>query len=194
MLNAYPVEEFISIETALEKYGFTVNDIDMIILSHMHFDHIGGLCYFENTKAIKNVIVAEAELKNAYWKVMTGDCGAYLKSAMNTKGVVYQTINKDTSLATDIHLFIQNSHTPGVIGLVLSTQTKGNIIVTSDTIYTAESFRKELPPGGTINRTTTEFFDNLKFIKEMKENYHAELLFGHDYEQICEWAAQNEFY
>ena len=49
---------------------------------------------------------------------------------------------------------------------------------------------KELPPGGTINKTTDEFFDNLKRIKEMEKAYHATLLFGHDYDQIMDWVAK----
>ncbi|MDD3251371.1 MAG: N-acyl homoserine lactonase family protein [Lachnospiraceae bacterium] len=194
MLRTYPVGEFISIESALSEYGLSVDDIDMIILSHLHFDHAGGLCYFKGTKAIKNIIVSETELKNAYWKVMTNQGGAYIKELFDIKGAVYKTIAQDTDLAPDLQLFIQNSHTPGVLGLVLSTQTKGNIIVTSDTVYTRENFNSELPPGGKINKTKKEFYDNLKLIQEKSKTYNAELLFGHDYEQIVEWAGAKEIF
>ena len=51
-------------------------------------------------------------------------------------------------------------------------------------VYTRESYEKELPPGGKINKTTEEFFNNLKGIKEMEKKYQAEIVFGHDYEQI----------
>lgn len=187
VLNTYPIDEFISIDTALAKHGLTVKDIDILILSHLHFDHAGGLGYFLGSKAIKNVIVSEAELKNAYWQVMTNQGGAYVKELFDVEGIVYHTIAKDTVLADDLKVFIQNSHTPGVLGLVLSTQAKGNIIVTSDTIYTQENFMKELPPGGKINKTQREFYDNLKILKEMKEKKQATLLFGHDYCQIKEW-------
>lgn len=62
-LETYPITEFISIEDALKQKGLTPADIDMIILSHLHFDHAGGLRYFKGTKAIRNVLVSEAELK-----------------------------------------------------------------------------------------------------------------------------------
>ena len=42
-------------------------------------------------------------------------------------------------------------------------------------VYTRESYEKELPPGGKINKTTEEFFNNLKGIKEMEKKYQAEL-------------------
>lgn len=185
-LETYPIAEFLSIEEALGSKGLTPADIDMIILSHLHFDHAGGLCYFENTKAIKNVVVAENELKNAYYQVMTDQGGAYVKSTFDFDDIVFKPISEDTALADDLSLFIQQSHTPGLIGMVLNTQSRGTVITTSDSIYTRENYEKQLPPGGTINKTDQEFYDNLEIIKKMKDTYKAELVFGHDYEQILD--------
>ena len=47
-----------------------------------------------------------------------------------------------------------------------------------------------LPPGGTINKTTDEFYDNLERIKALQKEHDADLLFGHDQEQILEWVAK----
>lgn len=186
-LETYPVAEFISIEEALKAKGLTPADIDLILMSHLHFDHAGGLKYFTGTKAIKNVLVAEAELKNAFYQAMTGQVGAYVKSLFDLEGIRFQTINGETDLADDLRLFVQNAHTPGVMGMALKTRSKGNVIVTSDAIYTRESYQKELPPGGPINKTKKEFYDNLNRIKAMEKEYSAELLFGHDYDQVMEW-------
>ncbi len=182
-LETYPIPEFISISDALGRIGFSLSDIDQIILSHLHFDHAGGLRYFAKTEAIRHVLVSEAELKNAYFQVMTGNAGAYVKSAFDFEGVCYQTIDGTCELAEDLELFVQHSHTPGLIGMRVRTE-QGTIIVTGDTVYTRESYEKELPPGGKINKTTEEFFNNLKGIKEMEKKYQAEIVFGHDYEQI----------
>ena len=191
--KTYPITEFISIEDALDEQGLSPQDIDMIIMSHLHFDHAGGLGYFRGTKAIKNVVVAEAELKNAYYQVMTGQAGAYVKSTFDLDGVVFKPIVEDTVLADDLTLFIQQSHTPGLLGMVLKTQSRGTIITTSDSIYTRESYDRQLPPGGTINKTDQEFFDNLKKIEALKRLHHAELLFGHDYAQVLEFVREGSF-
>lgn len=187
-LETYPIPEFVSIEEALKGKGMTPADIDRIIISHLHFDHAGGLRYFAGTKAVRNVMVSEVELKNAYWQTMTGHSGAYVKKLFDLDEIVFQTVSEDINLSDDIKLFIQNSHTPGVLGMVLKTESKGNVIVTSDTVYTKENYEKELPPGGPINKTKQEFYDNLDKIKAMKQQYSAELLFGHDYDQIVEWS------
>lgn len=192
-LETYPITEFISIEDALAAKGLAPSDIDMIIMSHLHFDHAGGLSYFRKAKAIKNVMVSEAELKNAYYQVMMGEPGAYVKSMFDLDGIVFKPFSKDMDLADDVSLFIQQSHTPGVTGLILKTKTHGNLIVTSDSIYTRESFDGELPPGGTINKTDQEFYDNLERIKQMQARYDADLIFGHDFDQVMDLAGQGEF-
>ena len=190
MLHDYPVVDCVSIKDALAEKGLTPDDIDRIIISHLHFDHAGGMKDFVGTKAIRNVMVSEADLKQAYFSVMTGHGGAYIRSLFDVEGVQFETINRTTELAPDLTLFIQEAHTPGVIGMILRTEHSGTIITTSDTLYTADSYRNGLPPGGTINATTDEFFDNLKRIRGMEKEYGATLLFGHDYDQIIEWSGK----
>lgn len=184
MLHDYPITKLVTVRDALAEKGLTPADIDLLILSHLHFDHAGGMKDFVGTKAIRNVLVSEPDLKNAYFSVMTGSGGAYIRSLFDVEGVQFQTINGNTRLADDLELFVQNAHTPGVIGMVMKTENHGTFIATSDTLYTGASFRTATPPGGTINKTTDEFFENLARIKAMKEAHNAALLFGHDYDQI----------
>lgn len=185
----YPVGRFVSIQEALASQGLTCADIDMIIMSHLHFDHAGGLKYFVGTRAIQNVVVAEAELMNACRSVLTAEeHSAYVKSLFDVEGIVYKTIQDTVELSPDLTLFVQKSHTPGVIGLIIKTRSMGNVILTSDTVYTQESWDKALPPGGHINKTTDEFFANLERLKRMQKEYGAVMLFGHDSAQIREWS------
>lgn len=190
ILKTYPITEFISIEDALAEKGLTPSDIDGIILSHLHFDHVGGLQYFAGTKALQNVMVAEEELKNAYFCVMTGRAGAYVKSLFDLPGIRFVPVQEDISLAPDLHLFLQASHTPAVLGLRLELEQEGCIIATSDTIYTKDSYEQRIPPGGSINKTPEEFFENLDRIQALQEKHRATLLFGHDFEQVKSLAAQ----
>ena len=184
VLETYPISEFISIEEALRLHDLAVNDIDMLILSHLHFDHAGGLCYFTGAKAIRNVIVSEDELKHAYFSVVTGKGGAYVKELFYIEGIRYVPYQSELRLAEDILLFAQKSHTPGCTGMVLDTEEQGTVLVTSDTIYTEDSYKMELPPGGDINATTEEFYTNLEKIKKMQAETDAKLIYGHDLEQV----------
>lgn len=187
MLHDYPITKLVTIKEALAEKGLTPDDIDLLIVSHLHFDHAAGMKDFVGTKAIRNVLVSEPDLKNAYFSVMTGNGGAYIRSLFDVEGVQFQTISGNTKLADDLELFVQNAHTPGVVGMVMKTENHGTFIATSDTLYTSASFTQATPPGGTINKTTTEFFENLERIRAMKEAHNATLIFGHDYAQIMEY-------
>ena len=90
-------------------------------------------------------------------------------------------------LAEDLRLFVQKSHTPGVIGLVLETKSRGPSSPPAIRFIPGKITRAAAA-GRTINKTEQEFYDNLAVIEEMKEKYSAEILFGHDYEQIVQLA------
>ncbi|MEA4853630.1 MAG: MBL fold metallo-hydrolase [Christensenella sp.] len=55
--NTYPMTEFIPLGERLKENGISYEDIDVLIITHFHFDHVGGLKYFSNTKAGKNIYV-----------------------------------------------------------------------------------------------------------------------------------------
>jgi len=190
MKETYPITKLITIEEALKKEGLSVQDIDVLILSHMHFDHAGGMKYFANTKAGAHTLVSAAELRDVMDKVPQAEnnmSGAYSgKLFLNLSGINYEPVADELELAKGVTLFVQNCHTAGLLGMrvQLSDET---ILFTGDTVYTAEAYEKELPPGGSINKTNDEFFANVKRLKEMEKQYQAKMFFGHDYAQATTW-------
>ena len=183
----YPVAEFISIEDALKNDGLTVYDIDMLILTHLHFDHVGGLRYFAGTKAIKNVYVSEAELQSAWSTVLCGDGGAYVRKLFDVEGIQFHTYSKEKDFGEGLTLFEQHSHTAGCTGYILETGNNGNWIFSSDTIYTMDSYTNRTPPGGNINKSTEEFYRICDQLTDMLHQYDAKLMPGHDYNMVREF-------
>jgi glyoxylase-like metal-dependent hydrolase (beta-lactamase superfamily II) len=189
--SKYPMVEFISLGDELSANNLTYSDIDTVILSHLHFDHAGGLKHFSGEKAGRKVYVSEEEARELFYQTILNPedlAPAYIQSQYESiPGIAYYPIRDVIRLADDITLFVQKCHTPGVIGLVLTLADGGNIIITSDTIYTRESYDRELPPGGSINKTQSEFYNNLEMVKGMQESLNAVLFFGHDDDQAKDW-------
>lgn len=55
----------------VEKTGHKFEDINMVMMGHLHLDHAGGLKEFIGTKV--PIVVHELELKNALYSVATGN-------------------------------------------------------------------------------------------------------------------------
>ncbi len=188
--EVYPVGRFVSIEDALKKEGLSCADVDRLILSHLHFDHVGGLRYFQGTRAIENILVARSELEHACVSALTGEKNsAYVKGLFDIEGARFTTVDEGLELAPDLKIFVQRAHTPGVLGLAMKTEQRGWIIATSDAVYTKESWDTSRPPGGAINTGTEAFLANLERLHKMQADLSATMLFGHDSAQIAEWSA-----
>ena len=124
----YPISRFVSIEEALRKEGLTTNDISTVIVSHLHFDHAGGLGYFAGTKAGANILVSEAELKDVNEKISAaenGTTGAYIgKLFYQISGIGFKPVSGEYKLAEGVTLFVQSCHTAGLVGMVVTLRTE----------------------------------------------------------------------
>jgi glyoxylase-like metal-dependent hydrolase (beta-lactamase superfamily II) len=71
MKSIYAIPDGDPLLDSLRQAGATPNDIDIVINTHLHFDHAGGNTYFENGRAIPTFpraryIVQKNELEHAF--------------------------------------------------------------------------------------------------------------------------------
>ncbi|MHC9176502.1 MBL fold metallo-hydrolase [Pseudomonas aeruginosa] len=55
------------LKKSLKSAGYSPDQIDVILLTHLHADHIGGLLNERQERAFKNAIVEVNELELSYW-------------------------------------------------------------------------------------------------------------------------------
>jgi len=106
-----------TVERALQKIGVECNDIDLVILTHMHWDHVRGLGSFPGAK----IIVQEEELRNT--------------KPLPTFPVEpkYEVISGDKEIVKGITAVSTPGHTHGMQGVLVETGTR-RIFIASDTI------------------------------------------------------------
>lgn len=190
MKQVYPITRLVSITDALAREGLTPADINLLILSHMHFDHVGGLRQFSHTHAGAGVIVSQAEYDCAMRECRTPG-SAYMASLFcDLPGIAFRTVEGCYELAPGVNLFPQHCHTEGLMGLRVELPETGTLLFTSDSVYTQDSDLHALPPGGAINRSTEEFHQNLALLHQMQAHDHATLFYGHDIAQAAQWRAK----
>lgn len=117
-----PFEPIQSFEEALAKVGCAPEDIDMVIQTHLHMDHV------YNTLKCKNaaVLVQEDELKFALdphpvMQVM------YPHDML--KKMDFETMKGDQTIVPGIEVMLLPGHTPGCQGVAVDT-AEGKAIIT----------------------------------------------------------------
>ena len=114
-----------------------------------------------------------------------GILGAYFRDEIIMYGIGYQTIKKDQWISDDVFLFIQRGHTPGVIGLLVKTEN-GYMMFASDAVYSKLNFGPPVVlPGLCVDPVS--YKANIACFQEMREQYNAKMIFGHDVEDFKQW-------
>ena len=68
-LKDYSFHRLESLSEKLKEVGLTPADIDLLILSHLHYDHAGNIKLFKGTKAGANIMISEGEAHEAFVNV-----------------------------------------------------------------------------------------------------------------------------
>jgi N-acyl homoserine lactone hydrolase len=192
----YTFDKLCRLDEELAKVGLAVDDIDLLVLSHLHYDHAGNVKLFKNTSAGQKILISEAEAQEAFPKVAmssNGVSGAYFRDEIIMEGIGYQTIEEDMWVSDDVFLFIQRGHTPGVIGLLVKTEKNGYMIFASDAVYSKLNFGPPIVlPGLCVDADA--YKENVIRLQQMKREYNAKMVFGHDLEDYEQWESAPYWY
>jgi len=171
----------------LAQHDLKPEDIDLLVLTHLHLDHAGNLNLFCGTRAGSRVIVHEQELKQALFDVFVGPddmINGYLKADFaGLPDIAFDPVGGDVELAEDLRLLWLPGHTPGLLGVMVHLGNSGTIIYTSDAVNWQPNY-------GPPSRLSGVFYDtvamkeSIRRIRWLERRYDAMLIFGHDMEQF----------
>lgn len=184
LYNAFEHEDAADhpLDDALHAAGFTIEDIDYVLQTHLHMDHAGGLYHFADTDT--PVFVHEDELKFAYYSVVTRQGSAGYVRADFDHPLNWRVLHRDHEHHfEDIEFIRLRGHSPGTIAMVAHLDDHGTIIFTSDLIEVAENYETGRPPGPGILWDREHWTDSLHHLRDLERRYDAELVFGHEADQ-----------
>jgi len=146
MSNYWPgeAEDFITFEESLETEGLAPEDIDIIITSHLHHDHIGNHFKCKNAE-----VYAQVEEWAFARSPHPLQAQYYPKDLMDQIGnMKLRLINGDHELVPGITILHTPGHTPGTQSVCIDTRDGKTVIVGQCSIYqTFGEPRKVLPKG-----------------------------------------------
>jgi len=167
-----------TIEAQLNKIGFTIDDIDIVVQSHLHLDHAGNLGKFEG----RDVYVHEEDLKyGLYLTHQNPDPsthGPYIREDLEAK-VNFIPVDRDMKFVDNIEFISLPGHTPGVLGMVVHLKKDGTFIFPSDAIYQSGNFGVPPKQSGIVYNNIT-FIESIEKVRDLQRKYNGKVFFSHD--------------
>lgn len=163
----YKREEHQAIENALKKIGVDCEDIDIVIASHLHWDHCAGNRLFQNAR----IMVQKDELMaaRAPFPVQHG----YAKSLI--EGIDYTVISGDVEIAEGVTAILTPGHTYGLQGVLVEASTN-KYFIAGDTIGLFSNLESDPPMISGIYVDMKLYYESLEKIARLQ----ATILPGHD--------------
>ena len=167
------------IDKQLEKLGYSVDDVKIVITSHSHLDHIGNIEMFPN--AIH--VIQKKELYQAWWPEKFQRGGAHvLADYDDAREFNYMELDGDYDLFGDgsVMILFTPGHTMGHQSVKLQLPETGTVILTQDAIWMEENL--EGYPAG-LNYSILDYTNSLNRLKMMSAVEGAPMWFGHSMNQ-----------
>ncbi len=177
-----------TIPNQLKLCGFEPGDVDAVINSHLHFDHVGGQKHLPNAVTW----VHKEELRHAKVPEPFEGLG-YADGGFDHPEVEYRWLEGDElQFAEDLRLFHTPGHTVGHHSLLVESDERAPLLFIADVTYTVESWEKELQSG--FHNDPTAGAASIRKVKRLAQEHGAEVFFSHDIEAWESYRHAPEFY
>jgi glyoxylase-like metal-dependent hydrolase (beta-lactamase superfamily II) len=174
--------------SSLHAAGLTQNDIDIIVISHLHFDHAGGLlsAYAENAAPSLLFPNAKILVGRTAWE---RSCHPHLrdrasfipelKDLLESSGRLVIVDGESCDLlGSNYHFFYSNGHTPGLLHTIVESEELPPIIFASDLI--PGSHWVHLPVTMGYDRAPEQLIDEKRALLDYAIEKRAYLFYTHD--------------
>ncbi|MFZ7133176.1 MAG: N-acyl homoserine lactonase family protein [Eubacteriales bacterium] len=161
--------EGMAIYEQLEKIGYHTEDVDIVIFTHLHWDH----CYYANKFTNADLYVHEIEYATAINPIPL-----YYKSYEHPKlgitrqfqGLDFIKVSGEVEIAKGVRVFETPGHSPGHMSVEVDTE-KGCYICAGDSVFVPDNLKPVpemhynlTPPG--------RFYDIIKTWKSIELQQH----------------------
>jgi len=178
-----------SLESDLQTVGYRIEDIDAVVMSHLHLDHAGELSQFAGTET--PIYVHEDELPFAHLSATTTAGSIAYLHADFTGAYNWQLVQGDThTLAPGFKLLHLPGHTPGLLGAELSIDGGEALLIAGDEAYVEANYRDGAPLGPGLMWSQLHWQESRQRLREIERQTDAAVLYGHDLDVFEQLAAR----
>ena len=172
----------------LDMMGIGPDDVQHVVLSHLHCDHAGCVEYFRKSK----IIVHEDEFAGAFRQYALQDHGSAYAirdlEAMIKAQLHWREIGRDEpdqNIVEGVRLLnFGAGHARGMLGLQINLRSRPDVMLVSDACYTAENYVPMAKQPG-ISYDSIGISRTVRRIQALAADTGAEVWYGHDIEQAA---------
>lgn len=155
----------------LAKLGLKPSDVDVVFLSHLHFDHAGGLCDVCGTE----VHVQQDELTSAHNDIDP----AYFPSEISGD-YPWKVKQGEYDLVEGVRAISSPGHTAGHMSLWIELPKGAPVVLCGDAADLTENLDKEIAPGLCWQGREDMALDSIRKLKRLAQKERAQLWPNHD--------------
>jgi N-acyl homoserine lactone hydrolase len=162
----------------LQRLGISPQDIDVIFLGHLHFDHVGGLSDMPRCE----VHVHQDELVAAKTTLDGGVFGEELEGSE-----WWRLQSAEYTVSTGVHTITTPGHTAGHMSMWIELSKGPPVILCGDAADLRENLSDEVAPGYCWQDNEAQALASIRKLKQLARAENAELWPNHDFAAYREW-------
>jgi N-acyl homoserine lactone hydrolase len=156
----------------LERIGFSTNDIDYVINTHLHYDHCGNNEMFSKSTFLVNEAEMAHSIFPGWWESIP-----YVKEVFDLPKLKYKLVKGDSNVVPGVTLIQTPGHTEGHQSVIVDLENTGPVALAGDAIYLPENLEDPILPGLYVD--ARRYADSMQKLKDIVDRKRGTLLLSH---------------
>ena len=193
-LRNFGVSEESTIFDSLKEMGLSAGDIDAVLMTHMHFDHAGGLTYWEGEQLVPSFPNADIYVTQIEWDEMRNpnirSRNTYWKENWEPVQHLVKPFEGELEVMPGIKMVHTGGHSEG--HSIIKLEQNGEVLVHMADIMPTHAHQNPLWVLAYDDYPMTSVFAKERIMKEALESGYKFIFYHDAYYRMIQWDASGK--